>query len=158
MPHSLHPVHRQADGSGPQSTKSNTSDHRRARRRHLIRRSSFFIAPMVPAVAIQGRHPFCVLAVHGAVLLARRGHTRTSHVCAFGRCRGHGLLLKLQARPENSPSQSGQPSGRPKWQNSTPAPQSLAWDFSTSHTHSLPHRSGSGYPNPRHQYALRSLD
>jgi hypothetical protein len=90
---------------------------------------------MVPAVAAQGGHCFRVLAVGGAVLLPCWGHTRTSHMRAFGRCIRHGLLLKaiyLRCAEENSPNLSGQPSALPKWQNSTLASQALARRFCTA--------------------------
>jgi hypothetical protein len=57
--------------------------------------SSFRVTPLMPAMAAEGGHPLCVLAMRGAVLLPRGSHTIAGHVSAFGRCRRHKVLLQV---------------------------------------------------------------
>jgi hypothetical protein len=56
------------------------------------------------AVTRQRGHSLCVLAVSGTVFLARRSHTATGHVRAFGRCGRHRILLKLVRLPRSCTS------------------------------------------------------
>src|ERR1035441_3790794 len=57
--------------------------------------SSFRVTALMPAMAAEGGHPLCVLAMRGAVLLPRGSHTIAGHVSAFGRCSRHKVLLQV---------------------------------------------------------------
>src|ERR1035437_5670303 len=60
----------------------------------LESRLCLLITADMAAVARQGRHKICVLAVGRAKLLACGGHTVTCHMSAFDRCVRHRILLK----------------------------------------------------------------
>ena len=90
------PSARQGYGGGFNRRNSKQPSAAASCRRQLTPESRLclLITADMAAVARQGRHTLCVLAVRGTELLTCGRHAITCHMSAFDRCVRHQILLK----------------------------------------------------------------